>query len=59
MPELRMMLANFPIVLRRAPVDLTTTGGMSYWHYGTIGVDLLKQAQEVTLDFKAMTQVMK
>jgi hypothetical protein len=59
MPELRMMLANIPIVLRPAPVLLTTTGGASNWHYGTIGVDLLNQAQEVALDFKAMTLVMK
>jgi len=44
-----------PIVLRPAPVLLTTTGGASNWHYGTIGIDLLNQTQEVTLDFKTMT----
>ena len=59
MPELRMMVASIPIVLRPAPVLLTTTGGASNWHYGTIGVDLLNQAEEVTLDFKAMTLLMK
>ena len=57
MPEFRMMLANNPIVLRPAPVLLTTTGGASNWHYGTIGGDVLNQAQEVTLDFKAVTLV--
>ena len=59
MPELRMMVANIPIVLRPAPVLLATTEGASNWHYGTIGMDLLKQAEEVTLDFKAMTLLMK
>jgi hypothetical protein len=59
LPELRMMVANIPIVLRPAPVLLATTGSASDWHYGTIGMDLLNQAQEVTLDFKAMTLVMK
>jgi predicted aspartyl protease len=59
LPELRMLVANMPIVLRPAPVLLTTTGGPSNWHYGTIGIDLLNQAREVTLDFKAMTLVMK
>ena len=59
MPELRMMVANIPLVLRPAPVLLMTTGGASTWHYGTIGIDLLNQAEEVTLDFKAMTLFMK
>jgi hypothetical protein len=58
-PELRMMVANVPIVLRPAPVLLTTIGGASNWHYGTIGMDLLKQAEEATLDFSAMTFLMK
>ena len=59
MPVLRMTAAGIPIILRPAPVLLTTTGGASNWHYGTIGMDLLNQAEEVTLDFKAMTLLMK
>jgi len=54
-----MKVANIPIVLRPAPVLLATTAGASNWHYGTIGMDLLNQAEEVTLDFKAMTLLMK
>jgi hypothetical protein len=59
MPELRIMVADIPMVLRPAPVLLTTIVEPSNWHYGTIGMDLLKQAEEVTLDFKAMTLLMK
>jgi hypothetical protein len=58
MPELRMMVANIPLVLRPAPVLLATIG-TNNWHYGTIGMDLLNQAEEATLDFKAMTLLMK
>ncbi|MCU1238553.1 MAG: hypothetical protein JWP63_6520 [Candidatus Solibacter sp.] len=59
MPELRITVAKFPIVLRPAPVLLATTVEASNWHHGTIGMDLLSQANEVTLDFKAMTLFIK
>jgi hypothetical protein len=53
-PELRMKLAGFPIVLRDAPALLSTTVSASNLHYGWICMDLLNKAAEVTLDFRAM-----
>jgi len=40
-------------------VLLATTVEASNWHYGTIGINLLNQVTEMTLDFKAMTLLMK
>ena len=59
LPDLRMMLASFPIVFHDAPVLLAPTVGPSKWHYGMIGIDLLKQAEEVTLDFRGMRILLK
>ena len=52
--ELRMKLAGFPIVLQDAPAQLSTTVSASNWHYGSVCMDLLNRAAEVTLDFVAM-----
>jgi len=54
LPELRMRVAGFPIIFRHAPALLRSTVPASQWHYGMLGADLLAQAAEVTLDFKAM-----
>ncbi len=54
LPELRMKVAGFPIVLRDVHALLRSTIPASQWHYGLLGVDQLAQATEVTLDFKAM-----
>jgi predicted aspartyl protease len=54
LPELRLKIGGFPIVFRDAPAMLRSTVAASNWHYCWLGMDLLNQAREVTLDFPAM-----
>ena len=53
--EADFQIGGFPIVLRPATVFLKqTTSGSRYFH-GNLGMDLLKQSERTTIDFKAMT----
>jgi hypothetical protein len=54
LPELRMKLAGFPVVLLDAPTLPNTTVLASTWLYGQLCMDVLMQASEVTFDFRAM-----
>ena len=54
LPELRLKIGGFTIVFRDAPALLSSTVAASNWHYCWLGMDLLNQASEVTLDFPAM-----
>lgn len=48
------MADKLPLVLRPAQVMLKPTGGENEHYYGRLGIDLLKQAHRVTLDFRSM-----
>jgi hypothetical protein len=54
LPELQLKIGGFPIAFRNAPALVAYTVTASNWHYGWLGMDLLNQAREVTLDFPAM-----
>jgi hypothetical protein len=54
LPELRLKIGGFTVVFRDAPALLSSTVAASNWHYCWLGMDLLNQASEVTLDFPAM-----
>ncbi|MGD0872143.1 MAG: retropepsin-like aspartic protease [Bryobacteraceae bacterium] len=54
MPELRLKVAGFPIVLRDVPALFRTTIPASNWHYGQLCMDVSTQATEFTLDFRAL-----
>jgi predicted aspartyl protease len=55
LPTLDIKLGGLPVVFHDAPVLRQNTVAPSKWHYGRIGMDLLNQASEVTLDFAALT----
>jgi predicted aspartyl protease len=55
LPEVRFTLGGFNDVLRSARVLTKPTVALSNWFYGRAGMDLLNQAQTVTIDFNAMT----
>jgi hypothetical protein len=59
LPELRIKLAGFPVVLPNVPTVNAPTTPASYWHYGQLGMDAMTQATEVTFDFKAMKLQLK
>jgi hypothetical protein len=48
-------LGGMAVVLQPAHIVGTQQGTASKWFYGNLGVDLLRQAQTVTINFKAMT----
>jgi hypothetical protein len=54
LPEVRVKLGGFEMLFRDAPVLARATVGASKWHHGRIGMDLLNQANRVTIDFRAM-----
>ncbi len=55
LPEVRFTLGGFNDVFRSAPVFKKPTVALSNWYYGRAGMDILNQAQTVTIDFNAMT----
>jgi hypothetical protein len=59
LPEVHLKIGGFPIVFRDAPALLRSTVPASNWHYCWLGMDLLNQATEVTLDFPAMRMELK
>jgi hypothetical protein len=52
--EIKLELGGFAATLRPAHVLLTTTTPNSNWLSGWLGMDILNQAQRVTLDFYTM-----
>lgn len=55
LPEVRLTLGGFNEVFSSAPVLVKPTIPLSNWYYGRAGMDLLNQAQSVTIDFHALT----
>jgi predicted aspartyl protease len=55
LPELKLRVGGFNVVLRPAPVLLKETTEKSHWFHGNLGLDLLNQANAVTFDFPAMS----
>lgn len=58
LPELRFTLGGFNDVFRSAPVLMKPTVALSNWYFGRAGMDLLNQAESVTMDFHAMTLIL-
>ena len=55
LPEIQLRLGEFAGVLRPADVVTKPSVSTSNWYYGRAGMDILNQAQTVTIDFNAMT----
>jgi predicted aspartyl protease len=55
LPEVHFTLGGFNDVFRSAPVLMKPTVALSNWYYGRAGMNLLNQAQSVTMDFHSMT----
>lgn len=53
-PEVALRIGGTDTTLRDAHVLLEKAPDTSEWHYGRIGIDVLNQAQTVTLDLEAM-----
>jgi len=58
-PELKLRVGGFDTFLRPAHVLLSQTTPDSEWYYGRLGLDLLRLARQVTIDFEAMTLRMR
>ena len=54
LPEVTLRIGGMDTALRDAPVLLEKVPNTSEWHYGRIGIDVLNEAQTVTLDLQAM-----
>jgi Aspartyl protease len=54
-PELKLRVGGFDAVLRPARVLLSQTTPDSEWYYGRLGLDTLRLARRVTIDFGALT----
>jgi hypothetical protein len=52
LPELRLRAGGFEAVLQPANIFSKPVGNDAY--HGNLGIDLLNQATEVTLDFQSM-----
>ena len=57
LPELDLQVGGLRTPLRPAHVIQSNVG--SKWHHGNLGLDLLSQAQTVTLDFHTMTLILE
>lgn len=55
LPELTLRVGGLDKVLRPAHVLLEQTDPDSRWYHGRLGLDVLRQARFVSLDFKSMT----
>jgi hypothetical protein len=56
-PEVRLHIGGFEAVLRPANVFSKPVGNDSY--HGNIGMDVLRQAAEVTIDFRSMSLTLR
>jgi hypothetical protein len=54
LPEVTLRIGGTDTTLGDAPVLLEEAPDTSEWHYGRIGIDVLNEAQTVTLDLQAM-----
>ena len=54
LPELRFKVGGLQVVLHPAHVLLGPTGEGSHSHFATVGLDLLRQARQVTIDFEGL-----
>jgi heme/copper-type cytochrome/quinol oxidase subunit 2 len=59
LPEVQLRVGGLATSLRSARVLLHETGQGSLRYSGNLGVDLLRQAQSATFDFKSMTLTLK
>jgi hypothetical protein len=59
LPELRIRIAGFLVVLKKVSALRTATISASNLHHGLIAMDALSEADEVTLDFRAMRVEMR
>jgi hypothetical protein len=57
LPELELRVAGFPTTLRAAHILFDGSAGGC--HYGTLGMDLMKQERRTRIDFEAMTLTMR
>jgi hypothetical protein len=55
LPQVDFKVGGHPVALHPATVLLEPNGESSKFYYGNLGIDLLKQARRVTLDFKRMS----
>ncbi len=55
LPEIALQLGGESVVLKPAHILKTRQRTLSKWFYGNLGIDLLRQAQRVTIDFRKMT----
>ena len=53
--KVALELGGKAVVLQPAHIVETRQGTTSKWFYGNLGVDLLRQAETVTINFRAMT----
>lgn len=53
-PKITLHVGGMDVSLRNAVVLLEKAPAVNDWHHGRIGIDLLNQAERVTLDFQAM-----
>lgn len=54
-PKVTLELGGQSVALKPAHILKSYARESSKWYYGNLGVDLLKQANSVTLDFRSMT----
>ncbi|HKR31741.1 MAG TPA: aspartyl protease family protein [Terriglobales bacterium] len=54
LPNVTLELGGQSVTLKPAHILKSYAGEPSRWYYGNLGVDLLKQANSVTLDFRSM-----
>jgi tetratricopeptide (TPR) repeat protein len=55
LPSVTLGVGAHDVVLKPAHVLLVQHNGNSAWYFGNLGIDLLNQANTVTLDLQAMT----
>jgi predicted aspartyl protease len=55
LPRVDFKVGGHPVALHPATVLLEPNGESSKFYYGNLGIDLLKQAKRVTMDFKRMS----
>ena len=54
LPEVKLRVTGTELVLKSAQVVLKDTAANSRWYHVWIGMDLLRQANSVTIDFRSM-----
>lgn len=57
-PKVMLELGGNSVVLQPGHILKIQQGTASKWFYGNLGLDLLRQAQHVTIDFRTMTLVL-